>query len=182
MVNGIYGQREEPIILDNGRLWAYPDMIDTMEHIYGDVKIVATVRPVTECAASFVKLESPENVSDFIATSSLITHLKWAHNILVQGFLYKPENFCIIHYDDLIHDTQDALDKIADFLGVDHHTHDLDNIPPFLENTAAYSNTNKDLHRVGRSLMRPAKDETATKELLGEAVFEEFDRMAFPFK
>ena len=77
LLKGIVDSRytTDKLIFDNGRDWADPKFIKTMQQVVGDVKIVATVRPVAECVASFVKIAKPTNINNFLSSSKLIEHL-----------------------------------------------------------------------------------------------------------
>ena len=51
----------DKLVFDKARNWCVPETIKTMIKVQGDAKIVATVRPVAECLASFAKLINPED-------------------------------------------------------------------------------------------------------------------------
>lgn len=179
IINTYYKSQKDQVIIDNGRLWALPKMIDLMERVQGETKIIATVRPPVECAASFVQLRKPNDIYDFCTNDPMMHHLKWGYETLSQGYAYKPEAFHIIHYHDLVNNTQEVMDGISNYLGIEKYTHDLNNIPTFLENSNAYGDIGKDLHNVGKVVKQNLFD---SKEILTDWFFNEYSRWPFTFK
>ena len=83
-------------VFDKGRGWPSPQIIETMIKVHGEVKIVATVRPIADCLASFVKIAKPDNVRDFCKNSQLSQHLFSSYQELKAGYAAYPECFLII--------------------------------------------------------------------------------------
>jgi hypothetical protein len=54
-------------------------------------KIIATVRNIDDCAASFVRVAKPNNVEDFLRNDGLIGHLKESYTVLHSGFQYDKD-------------------------------------------------------------------------------------------
>jgi len=129
-----YADQKEPIIIDKGRGWPMPPIMSTMIKVQGDVKIIATVRPIRECLASFVKVAKPDNVKDFCKNSELAAHLFSSYQALKLGYESNPDNFLIIEYDDLVNNPQSQLDRVADFLSITRQKCDPNNIIPIKEN------------------------------------------------
>jgi hypothetical protein len=77
ILQGIQNARydTDKLVFDKGRGWSAPQIMETMMKVQGDVKIVATVRPVVECLASFAKLIKPANITDFCKRDELAEHL-----------------------------------------------------------------------------------------------------------
>jgi|LauGreDrversion4_2_1035121.scaffolds.fasta_scaffold00018_59 hypothetical protein len=124
-----YENIKKPIIIDKNRGWVNPQIIETMTNVLGfSPKIIATVRSTSDCAASFIRVAKPENVSDFLRNSSLIQHLKSSYAELKQGYHSCPENILFIDYDDLLKNPQEQLDKIHNFLGIEPFIYDFNNI------------------------------------------------------
>lgn len=124
-----YEHIEKPIIIDKSRGWADPQIMTTMAAVMGAApKIIATVRNIPDCAASFVRVARPENVEDFLRSSQLMEHLKGSYVTLSEGYKATPENFCIIDYDDLMDNPQKELARIHAFLGLKDFTYDLNAI------------------------------------------------------
>jgi ADP-heptose:LPS heptosyltransferase len=91
-------------------------------------KIIATVRSTADCAASFVRVAKPNDVSEFLRSSQLIQHLKSSYAELKNGYDSAPNNILFIDYDDLIQSPQEQLNLIHKFLGLDPFEYDFGNI------------------------------------------------------
>lgn len=130
LVDTKYEQIEKPIILDKSRGWPEPNIMKTMEAVLGErPKIIATVRNIPDCAASFVRIAKPQDVKTFLRTSSLISGtLKSSYITLKNGFDAEPQNICFVDYDKLMDNPQEELDKIHKFLGLSPHTYNLEAI------------------------------------------------------
>lgn len=120
---------DKPVLIDKSRGWPAPSVMRTMTDVLGrSPRIVATVRHVPDCAASFVRLVKPEDVKTFLRTSPLIAHLQSAYVTLHQGFEAAPDNFCFVDYDELVAEPQATLDRIHAFLGLNGFTYDFEHI------------------------------------------------------
>ena len=162
-----YSERTEEIIFDKGRAWSASTIIETMEKSIGDIKIVATVRPIAECIASFYEIENKDiPVKRWIKKSSLMEHLMFSYDALKNGYEKYPDKFCIIEYDDLCNHTQRELDRISDFIGVDHVAYNA-HIDQVKENDNAWGI--KDLHKLAPTI---EKNKNNAKEILGEEYWE----------
>ena len=105
----------------------------TMAKVLGHKpKIIATVRKVEDCAASFVRITKPENLDKFLVEDELIAHLKESYQTLEKGYSFAPECFLIVDYDDLMNDPQKELNRVHEFL----------ELPPFNYNLDAIDGTN----------------------------------------
>jgi sulfotransferase len=102
IIDAFYEKIDTPIVIDKSRGWPIPIIIQSMNQVLGrDLKIIATVRPVYECAASFVRLVKPNDLEEFINDGQFINHLKSAYITLQEGFNVLPENFLFIEYKNV---------------------------------------------------------------------------------
>jgi hypothetical protein len=162
-----YSDRKEKIIIDKGRSWPEPTNLNTLKTILkGDVKIIATVRPMAECMASFVKIVKPENVKEFCRSHPTAQHLLHSYSTLRAGYEAYPENFCLVEYDNLVSDPQGELDRIADFLGIQRKPCDPNNIDSPQEHDEVWGIPN--LHKVHRKVR---KSKYSAQKLLGKDLF-----------
>ena len=117
VIEAFYEDVEEPVIIDKGRGWPIPTIMQAMSQVIGaKPKIIATVRSISDCMASFVRVAKPDDLDEFIYSGVLSTHLKAAYISLQTGYEFAPECFCIVEYDDLIADPKSQLDRIHAFL------------------------------------------------------------------
>lgn len=128
-IDAFYEETDKPVIIDKGRGWPIPIIMHAMTQVLGHKpKIIATVRSVPDCMASFVRVAKPEDLDAFMATGQLADHLKAAYISLQEGYKYDPECFCIVEYEDLLANPKAQLDRIHEFLGLEPYDYDLSNI------------------------------------------------------
>ena len=164
-----YATREESIVIDKGRMWPSPQIMETMGKVLGEpVKIIATVRPMAECIASFYVVDKGMNIKEWVKTSQLMQHLMQSYQALKAGYEKNPKNFCLIEYDNLCDNPQGELDRIADFLNVGRYTYN-----PHIDQVAEDDNAwNIDgLHTLGSTIEKTGQD---TKQILGDKLFEHY--------
>lgn len=129
LIDSYYEEIPKPIIIDKGRGWPIPTIMQAMSQVLQHKpKIIATVRSVPDCMASFVRVAKPENLDEFMATGQLADHLRAAYISLQEGYQFAPECFLIVEYDDLLADPQAQLDRIHEFLELPDFQYDLSNI------------------------------------------------------
>ena len=92
VLDTFYEDVEEPVIIDKGRGWPIPTILSAMTQVLGEKpKIVATVRSIPDCMASFVRVAKPDDLDEFIYSGILSTHLKAAYISLQTGYEFAPE-------------------------------------------------------------------------------------------
>lgn len=115
-----YAHIDKPVILDKARGWASDVNMRTMARVLGHKpKIVATVRSVQDCAASFVRVARPDDLDHFVVHDELIGHLKESYQLLMGGYTFGPECFLFVEYDDLVKDPKTELARVHEFLELD---------------------------------------------------------------
>ncbi len=130
LIHGYYDEiTSKPIVIDKARNWPLPVVVSAMAQVLGHKpRIIATVRSVPDCMASFVRVAKPENLDDFIQKSGLTAHLKSSYQVLQAGYQADPECFLFVEYEDLLADPRTQLQRIHDFLGLDPFEYDFDRI------------------------------------------------------
>jgi hypothetical protein len=161
-------ERNEPIIFDKGRMWPKVCVMESLKEVYDELpKIVATVRPMAECIASFYEIdkENYNGIQDWIDRSFTHQHLMESYKALEEGYAKFPEQFCLIEYSDLCDFTQRELDRIADFIGVSHVAFS-PKIQQVDENDNAWGI--KNLHTLAETIEATNQD---TEKILGKNLF-----------
>ena len=153
-------------VFDKGRGWPSPNIIQTMKKVQGDVKIVATVRPIADCMASFAKISKPDDIREFCKNSQLSQHLMSSYHNLKAGYEAYPECFLFVEYDNLIKNPQAQLDRIAEFVGQDTFQHSFDNVKDSEEEDEVWGI--KDLHKVRKKV---SKRRYSAKKILGKDLY-----------
>lgn len=129
VIDAFYDDTKKPVVIDKARNWPTPVIMQAMSQVLGHKpKIIATVRSVPDCMASFVRVAKPENLDDFLYNSSLAAHLKASYLILQEGFRYDPESFLFVEYEDLLAEPKSQLDRIHEFLELPKFDYDFNNI------------------------------------------------------
>ncbi len=122
VIDAFYEDVDAPVVIDKGRGWPIPQIMQAMTEVVGaKPKIIATVRSIPDCMASFVRVAKPDDLDAFMESGKLSEHLKAAYITLQTGYQYDPECFCIVEYEDLLADPKSQLDRIHAFL----------DLPPF---------------------------------------------------
>jgi len=167
ILQGIQDSRydTDKLVFDKSRGWVTPRIIQTLSK-WQDVKIIATVRPMAECLASFVKIAKPDNIRDFCKKSELAQHLFSSYHILKTGYEKYPDKFLLIEYDHLVSNTQTQMDRISTFVGISIFTHDLSSVPDSGEKDKVWGI--KNLHHVRKKVH---KRRYSAKKILGKELY-----------
>ena len=129
MIDAFYEDVDSPVVIDKSRGWPIPTIMTAMTQVLGHTpKIIATVRSVPDCAASFVRIVKPDDLDKFIATGQLMDHLKAAYISLQEGYAFAPDNFLIVEYEDLIANPKEQLNRVHTFLDLSPFEYDFNNI------------------------------------------------------
>ena len=128
-IDAFYEDEPAPVIIDKSRGWPIAQIMAAMSQVLGkQPKIIATVRSVPDCAASFIRVAKPENLDEFMYSGQLMDHLKAAYISLQNGYNFAPENFLFVEYEDLLADPKAQLARIHTFLELPDFSYDFDNI------------------------------------------------------
>ena len=78
-IDAFYADTDKPVIIDKSRGWPIPQIMGAMAQVIGrPCKVIATVRPVPDCMASFVRVAKPADLDEFMYSGQLADHLKAA--------------------------------------------------------------------------------------------------------
>jgi hypothetical protein len=117
--NNYYSEVKQKHILDRS-CWGTPGNLEIIKSIFKKRKFVFLVRPVLECLASFVKASKMNGSIDEFCKELMdkengpIGKNVWS----IQNLIKEKEEYHLIHYDDLIKNTQKEIDKMFDFLEI----------------------------------------------------------------
>lgn len=128
-IDAFYDDIDKPVIIDKSRGWPIPQIMAAMSQVLDHKpKIIATVRSVPDCMASFVRVAKPADLDEFMASGQLADHLRAAYISLQSGYEYDKECFLFVEYEDLLSDPKAQLDRIHAFLELPPFDYDLSNI------------------------------------------------------
>ena len=134
--NNYYKDWKEDHIITRG-IWGTSINLQLLKSIIKQPKFIILHRPVSECVASFIKIEKPINVEDRskallredgIVGKSLIS----INNIISQ------EDHIIINYHDFVKNPQNEINRICEYLKINSFKIDLNNIKQFSTNGIYY--------------------------------------------
>ena len=129
VIDSFYEDMPENIIIDKARTWPVTHILSAMEQVLNrKPKIIATVRSIPDCAASFVRIAKPENMDEFMYSGQIIRHLKGSYASLQSGYASDPECFLFVEYDDLLANPKTELERIHKFLDLDTFEYDFNKI------------------------------------------------------
>ena len=166
------------VAIDKSREWPRPDIMQSMPLVLGrPMKIIATVRDVPDCAASFARIAKPEDLNSFLVDSSFIQHLQGSYVSLQSGYTAYPEAFLFVEYEDLLAEPQAQLDRVHAFLDLPPFAYDFDTIDgsTVAEDDAALWNA-PGLHDVQPKLER--QHNQSARDVLGKR-YAQFAQPAF---
>ena len=123
MMDAYHPDQSAKYFFDKSRDWSDPYAMAAAMTVQDEVKVIATVRPYAECAASFVRLCKPDDLHKFLHDSIPMEHLRLTYSTLHLGYLRFPNNIHFVRHADLVTNTQNTLDGISDFIGAERFTH-----------------------------------------------------------
>lgn len=130
--NNYYSNVKQENILDKS-CWGTPVNLTIIKNIFEKRKFVILVRPVLECLASFVKAKKVNQPDDEFCKelmdeeSGILGKNIWS----IKNLIKEKENYHLIHYDNLIKNTQKEIDKMFDFLEIKREKFKFKNIKQF---------------------------------------------------
>ena len=129
MIDAFYEDTDKPVVIDKSRGWPISQIMSAMTQVLDrPPKIIATVRSIPDCAASFVRIAKPANLDEFMDADQLMTHLRAAYISLQNGYIAAPENFLFVEYEDLVSNPKNELARIHEFLDLPYFDYDFNAI------------------------------------------------------
>jgi hypothetical protein len=151
MMDAYHPDQSAKYFFDKSRDWSDPYAIAAAKTVQDDVRIIATVRPFAECAASFVKLCCPDDLPRFLSDSVPMDHLFRTYQTLKLGYEAFPDNIHFVRHADLVTNPQATLDGVSDFIGAEHFEHWLTDLDQVEEDDSAWDEVwggDKTLHQL----------------------------------
>ena len=195
MLDQYYDDIEESIVIDHCRAW--PNNIQRIKtYVTEDPKIICPVRDVVEILASFINLiERNSDQQSFIdlylieneipiTNDSRCEHLMSDVGIVGQSLWAQYQAFVkndikhlyFVEYDDLIHNPQETMNGIYEFLEIDTYSHDFNNIQ---NNHREFDNevySLKDMHHVRKELKKTSK---RPEDLLSTRILNKYSKQEY---
>lgn len=182
MINGAYQHVESPVVIDKNRLW--PRHGKLMTEVLGHKpKIICTVRDIPEVLASYILLINKNKERTFVdqdlVDQGLPINNKNRCKVLSEKYINHPYtsfrigynsndvDFCILDYNEIVNQSQETMDKVCNFIGIDSCKVNLLDMQPMPENDNFHGGI-KGLHDVRNVMSRtsPSPEEVIGRELV----------------
>jgi sulfotransferase len=153
VLDNYYSDREENIIIDKSREWSIQEHFGVLlRNLPYDPKVILTVRDIKDILASFIYMvnenpQSPSFIDQEIQARQEFNFYRPIDDIrcdhlmrpkgLIDNALYgiayamleeNREYFHVVEYEDIMSNTEETLEGIYNFLGINYFKHDLSNI------------------------------------------------------
>lgn len=193
MIDGAYEHINKPVIVDKNRIW--PRHGSLMTDVIGSKpKIICTVRPIPEVLASYILLvEKNKHKLTYIDHDLIVNDLainnKNRCKILWEKYINAPytslrigynagfADLCLISYHDIVNNSQQVMDTITKFIGIDTFTINPDNMQPMQENDSYHGGLDG-LHDVRPILKRTSPP---AEKVIGHELVKLYTEMQLDF-
>lgn len=189
ILSNFYNHIPKGHVIDKHRAWSRN--VKSLETFLDEEpKIICTNRRISEIISSYIILINKNNqennfVDDFLRKTGKEITLEnrvetlWKNYVsdpyesTVYGLTHHRNNIHVVNYDDLMKDPQECLNQIYDFLQLDSHEHDFNNILNTCaeEKDAAWGLEN--LHKIRSVLKRTSPP---PEEIIGKEYTDLFDK------
>jgi len=193
MISGAYEHIDKPVIVDKNRLW--PRYGKLMTEVLGvKPKIICTVRPIPEILSSYILLVRKNShkitfIDQELIEKKLPINDKNRCKILLEKYINHPYTslrlgfnsphveLCFVTYDEIVNSSQETMDKICNFIGIETQTININSLQRMDENDG-YHGGLEGLHDV-RSVMK--KTSGTPEEIIGKELTNLYTNMKLEF-
>ena len=190
---GAYEHIDKSIIIDKNRIWPrYGKLMrDALGH---KPKIICTVRNIPEILASYILLINKNSdkitfIDQDLSDNKLPVNNKNRCKLLWEKYMNLPYisvragfnssdiDLLVVDYDEIVNNSQQTMNNICDFIGIDRIVVDLNNLQPMDENDAFHGGIDG-LHTV-RSVMK--RTSPPANEIIGHELVKYYSNMKLEF-
>lgn len=149
ILNLYYYNINTKVVLDKSP-WGTKFNLQFLQWLFQDRKFILLTRPILECLASFIKAEKPNNVLERCEQLMSKEGMIGKNLISIQNIINQKENYILISYEDLIKNTKKEIDKIFNFLNLEHEEINYNKIEQFNFDGVTYNDSVlfSDLHTI----------------------------------
>jgi len=136
-----YEHIDSEFIFERGA-WGTPYNLNMLQRLNHQPKFLLLVRPLTEVLASYVKVQKPKDVENFIYNvmhpdlGKLYFDWQSTSNIIKTN-----QNYLLIKYDDLINNTEEKMKEIYNYFNIPEFKHVFKDIEQFNYNGVQYNDS-----------------------------------------
>jgi sulfotransferase len=188
-----YHDTDKPVIIDKGR--GYLSLVEMIEFMGIQPKILVPVRNVTEILASFEKLwrkstgQSQWSIeqADYVLSQTVAGRCElWSRADQVVGLAYNrlkdaiqrkhASKMFFVDFDNLTNNPEKEMNSIYDFLGEKKFAHDFNNVEQYTAEDDVGVHKIPNLHTISRTVKPLPK---VARQILGEETFRKYENSEF---
>ena len=124
-----YSQVTRPVVIDKCRAWTMEANVQMLrQYVTPQPKIIVLTRNPADIVESFKSLFERNGRDDFETSGMVEEYNRNIMGLTMAQDANDPDTFLFVEFENLISNTQNELDRIYQFLGMESFKHDLTNI------------------------------------------------------
>jgi hypothetical protein len=161
LLENYYEHIDSKFIFERGA-WGTPYNLSMLQRLNHQPKFLLLARPLVEVLASYVKVQKPKDVENFIYNvmhpdvGKLYFDWQSTSNIIKTN-----QNYLLIKYDDLINNTEEKMKEIYNYFNIPEFKHVFQNVEQFNYNGVEYDDSvfeSPNLHKIRSDIKKEDYD------------------------
>ena len=161
LLENYYEHIDSKFIFERGA-WGTPYNLSMLQRLNHQPKFLLLVRPLIEVLASYVKVQKPKDVENFIYN---VMHpdvgkiyFDWQST---SNIINTNQNYLLIKYDDLVNNTEEKMKEIYNYFNIPEFKHVFQNVEQFNYNGVQYDDSvfeSPNLHKIRSDIKKEDYD------------------------
>ena len=161
LLENYYEHIDSKFIFERGA-WGTPYNLSMLQRLNHQPKFLLLVRPLIEVLASYVKVQKPKDVENFIYN---VMHpdvgkiyFDWQST---SNIIKTNQNYILIKYDDLVNNTEEKMKEIYNYFNIPEFKHVFQNVEQFNYNGVQYDDSvfeSPNLHKIRSDIKKEDYD------------------------
>ena len=161
LLENYYEHIDSKFIFERGA-WGTPYNLSMLQRLNHQPKFLLLVRPLIEVLASYVKVQKPKDVENFIYN---VMHpdvgkiyFDWQST---SNIIKTNQNYLLIKYDDLVNNTEEKMKEIYSYFNIPEFKHVFQNVEQFNYNGVQYDDSvfeSPNLHKIRSDIKKEDYD------------------------
>ena len=161
LLENYYEHIDSKFIFERGA-WGTPYNLSMLQRLNHQPKFLLLVRPLIEVLASYVKVQKPKDVENFIYNvmdpdvGKIYFDWQSTSNIIKTN-----QNYLLIKYDDLVNNTEEKMKEIYNYFNIPEFKHVFQNVEQFNYNGVQYDDSvfeSPNLHKIRSDIKKEDYD------------------------
>lgn len=161
LLENYYEHIDSKFIFERGA-WGTPYNLSMLQRLNHQPKFLLLARPLVEVLASYVKVQKPKDVENFIYNvmhpdvGKLYFDWQSTSNIIKTN-----QNYLLIKYDDLVNNTEEKMKEIYNYFNIPEFKHVFQNVEQFNYNGVQYDDSvfeSPNLHKIRSDIKKEDYD------------------------